>query len=84
VRTKLIRQTVLETLSMAHGYALPDETLHRHVDALMRPPLSGDEWEQTTGWLEKNNHITRVASDLDEALVQWSITERGRTILATL
>ena len=84
MRNKLIRQTVLEALSMAHGYALPDETLRRHVDALMRPPLSVDEWGQTTGWLETNNHITRVASDFDDTLVQWSITERGRTLLATL
>lgn len=84
MRTKLIRQTVLEALSMAHGYALPDETLHRHVDALCRPPLSGDEWDITMDWLETNNHIARVASDFDESLVQWSITERGRTLLKTL
>lgn len=84
MRTKLIRQTVLGALAMAHGYALPDETLHQHVDALMRPPLSETEWEQTTGWLETNNHIVRVPSDFDEKLVQWSITERGRTLLATL
>lgn len=84
MRTKLIRQTVLEALTMAHGYALPEEMLRRHVDGLMRPPISADEWELTTGWLETNKHITRVASDFDESLVQWSITERGRTLLATL
>lgn len=84
MRTKLIRQTVLEALSMAHGYALPDETLLLHVDALMRPPLAGEEWPITMDWLETNNHVARVASDFDEELVQWSITERGRTLLKTL
>ena len=84
VRTKLVRQTVLEALSMAHGYALPDETLRRHVDSLMRPPLTGEEWKLTMDWLETNNHCARVPSDMDDELVQWSITERGRTLLKTL
>jgi hypothetical protein len=84
VRNILVRQSILEALSMAHGYALPDETLRRHVSALVRPPVAEEEWEGTMAWLEKQGHATRIPSDMDETLVQWSITERGRTLLATL
>ncbi len=84
IRKKLVRQTVLEALSMAHGFALPEVTLRNHVSALLRPYVANDEWKDTTDWLETNNHIVRVESDFDETLVQFSITERGRTLLKTL
>lgn len=84
IRTKVVRQTVLEALSMAHGYALPDVTLRNHASALVRPPMGDEEWKITLDWLETNNHVARVASDFDDELVQWSITERGRTLLKTL
>lgn len=84
VRKKLVRQTVLEALSMAHGFALPEATLRNHVSALLRPYVTNEEWEETIQWLETNNYMARVPSDFDDELVQWSITERGRTLLKTL
>lgn len=84
MRKKLVRQTVLEALSMAHGYALPDVTLRNHANALLRPPIDDEEWKQTMDWLETNDHVAKVPSDFDDELIQWSITERGRTLLKTL
>lgn len=84
IRKKLVRQTVLEALSMAHGFALPETTLRNHVSALLRPYVTHEEWEATTVWLEVNGYMARIPCDFDNELVQWSITERGRTLLKTL
>jgi len=84
VRTKALRQTILEQLKHAQGYALPDEALRFMVDSLLRPPTTDDEWKLSLDWLETNTLIVRVASDLDAELVQHSITERGRVALQTL
>ncbi len=83
-RNLLLRKTTLEALGFAKGYALPDATLRSHVDALLRPPLSGEEWTITTAWLESERLVVRVPNDLDAALIQWAITERGRVLLSTL
>jgi len=86
VRKKLIRQTLLEALKHAHGFAVPEESLRPHVDALIRPPLSNEEWNAAILELshESRGLIVQVPSDLDPDLKQWAITERGRTLLATL
>jgi hypothetical protein len=86
VRKKLIRQTLLETLKHAQGYAVPEESLRPHVDALIRPPLSDAEWNSAITEMADPSRglIAAVPSDLDPDLKQWAITERGRTVLATL
>jgi hypothetical protein len=84
LRTKAIRRAVLDALKMAGSYALPDETLRKHVGDLERPQPSDEEWSLAVDWLETNQFIAAIPSDLDPDLKQWAITERGRTILATL
>jgi hypothetical protein len=81
-RLKQIRRSILETLSMAGGYALEGEALQRHVDDLLRPPLQPDEWTAQITWLSENEHIRRVTEDMDATLVQWTITARGKTLLS--
>jgi hypothetical protein len=83
-RIKAIRRATLEALKLAGVYALPDETLRKHVGDMERPQLDDEEWEDTIDWLESNGFIAAVPSTWDEDLKQWAITERGRTILATL
>ena len=84
VRSKALRLTILEQLKHAQGYALPADALRPMVDSLLRPPVTDEEWQHSITWLESNGHIVRVPSDLDPALVQHSITERGRVALQTL
>lgn len=84
LRSKQIRTAILQALIFASGYALPAETLRTHVDALQRPPLTDEEWEANIQWLESTHRIIRVPSDMDETLVQFSITERGRVLHSTL
>lgn len=83
-RTKAIRRAVLEALKLAGTYALPEETLRGHVGDMERPPCTDKEWSEAVDWLDTNQYIAKVPSDLDPQLVQWVITERGRAILATL
>ena len=83
-RTVTVRKTLLETLAFAHGYALAETTLKSQIDALVRPPVSDDEWKVALHWMQLQQLITQVESDLDETLVQYAITERGRVKLAAL
>ena len=84
LRIKLIRRTILTALKHADGYAVPEVTLRPHVEDLLRPPLSDVEWAGNIKWLSEGKRIVAVPSDLDDSLVQWAITEHGRTLLATL
>ena len=51
VRKKQVRRAILETLEMAKGYALESGTLEMHVNDLLRPPLTDDEWKDAINWL---------------------------------
>lgn len=87
MRKKEIARTILETLNHARGYAVPEASLRPQVDGLLRPPVTDEEWAQATYTLENplgSWAITRVPSELDDSLIQWAITERGRVLLATL
>lgn len=78
-----IARSILTTLKHAQGYAVPEASLRPQVDGLLRPPANDDEWTATTDMLEARGAIVRVPAELDAELVQWSITERGRVLLAT-
>lgn len=84
MRTKLIRQTILEALKPAQGYALPVDALRMHVDALLRPPLTDEEYKTHIDWLEDKCLIVRIPCEFDDQLVQFAITEKGRVALRTL
>lgn len=84
MRTKLVRQTILEALKPAKGYALPVEALRRHVDALLRPPMTEEEWKEHSEWAETECLMVRIPCDFDDQLVQFAITERGRVRLQSL
>jgi hypothetical protein len=83
VRVTMIRKTLLEAIKEAHGYALEVGVLRGFVDSLMRPPTSYPEWSGALHWSIENGLIVRVASDMDENLEQYAITERGRLQLLT-
>ena len=83
-RLKAIRRAVLDALKLADTYALPESTLRSHVGDIERPPASDQEWKEAIDWLSTNNLIVEIPNGLDENLKQWAITERGRTVLATL
>jgi len=82
-RITIIRRTILETLKHAQDFALEQSIMRNFVDALLRPPVTDAEWEANIAWLLQGR-ITLVPSSLDEAIVQYAITERGRVLLATL
>ncbi len=83
-RITIIRRSILETLKHAQGYALEASTLRSFLDTLLRPPVSDEEWEAHIKWLQDNKLIIPVPSDLDDSILQYAITERGRVRLATL
>jgi hypothetical protein len=82
-RTTIIRRTILETLKHAQDYALEESILRNFVDALLRPPITDEEWASNIAWLSQGR-ITLVPSSLDETVRQFAITERGRVLLQTL
>ena len=84
-RMHLLR-TLLETLSYAQGYAVPEPALRPQVDGLLRPPTSDGEWADAVKDLSApaRGAIVQVPAELDPELKQWAITERGRVLLATL
>lgn len=83
-RIKAIRRAVLEALRLAGDYALPETTLRSHVGDIERPAPADDEWKEAMGFLKQSGLIVTIENTLDADLIQWAITERGRTILATL
>ena len=83
-RLKSMRRGVLEALKLAGTYALPDQTLRQHVGDMERPQPTDAEWEDTITWLASNQFIAAIPSEWDASFKQWAITERGRTILATI
>ena len=80
----IVRKTILETLSFAHGYALAESTLKSQTDLLVRPPVTSDEWETTLKYLLQRKLIAEIPHDLDDTLKQYALTEQGRVALATL
>ena len=84
LRTKLIRQAILTSLKHAEGYPVLEESLRPHVDGLIRPPVKDDEWAGAIKFLLDGLMIVSVPVEFDPSLVQWAITEKGRTLLATL
>jgi len=83
-RLKSIRRAVLDALKLTDTYALPECTLRLHVGDIERPQPDDKEWEAVIDWLETNDLIADIPNGLDPTLKQWAITERGRTVLATL
>lgn len=84
MRTKQVRRAILDALKLANGYALEVEALRQHVGDLLRPPVSDEEWALHIDWLETQCHIVRIPSAIDDQLIQFSITERGRVLLQSL
>lgn len=81
VRKKQVRRAILETLEMAKGYALECGTLETHVNDLLRPPCTDDEWKDAITFLGLGEYIRNVSNDFDTTMKQWCITERGKTLL---
>lgn len=83
-RTSQIRKRILETLKPARGFAVPEETIRSYVDALERPPVTDQEWSDAMVFLVAGKTIVAVDNDLDPDILQYAITEKGRTLLASL
>jgi len=84
LRIRQVRRAFLQCLTYAGGYAVPEDLLWGHVDDLVKPPLSFTEKGMTTAFFKTNGHIVLVESEIDPGLKQWAITEKGKTMLATL
>ena len=85
-RRQQIRKRILETLMFGQGFAVPEETLRSYVDSLERPKIADDEWADAIKFLSADPapRIVKVASALDDELTQWTITEAGRALLASI
>lgn len=81
---KLIRQNVLEALKFAQGYPILEAALRSHVASLVRPGPTDEQWAENLAWLTENDAIAPVEASFDKTLVQYTITEKGRALLATL
>ncbi|MBX3742460.1 MAG: hypothetical protein KF712_15850 [Akkermansiaceae bacterium] len=73
----------IPSLKHAQDYALEESIMKNFVDALLRPPVTDEEWNRHIAWLLEGR-ITLVPSSLDDSVKQYAITERGRVLLATL
>lgn len=82
-RVQIIR-TLLETLSMAGGYALEKSRLLSFVDDLVKPPLQFTEQGQILADAKAAGWIRKVENSADPGLEEWVITELGRNYLASL
>ena len=85
-RTQQIRKRILETLLCAQGYAVPEETLRSYVDDFERPPTTDDEWAADIKFLSDPPapRMVKVPAAMDDKLIQWTITEAGHALLASL
>lgn len=83
-RKKQVRRAILETLVMAKGYALETQHLQSCVDDMVKPALTEDEWKESVTFLATGEYMRRIAEDVDVTLVQWAITTRGKTLLASI
>lgn len=79
-----IARAVLQTLSHANGWALPEPSLRPQVDGLIRPPTEDAEWTAAVDMLAGREAIKAIENSLDPEIRQWAITERGRVLLQTL
>lgn len=82
IRQQQLRRRVLETLENCDGFALPEKTLRSHVDALERPGPTDEEWQAVVEFLLGAEAIRDVPNGLDPDLKQYTLTERGRVLLA--
>lgn len=83
-RKKQIRRAILETLVMAKGYAIESQQLQSCVNDMLRPELGYDEWKDAVTFLGGGEYMRRIAEDADTTLVQWTVTARGKALLASI
>ena len=84
VRRKQARRAMLEALSHAGSYALPEQVMLEFVNDLIKPPLSFGEQGVTLAFLRDQQFIRLVPDSLDPEMKQWIITELGKNFLASL
>lgn len=85
LRTKQIKRHVLQVLAWAGTYAVPEAALRPDVSALVHPPIEETEWQEAITDLTTGDPLIRqIPDELDPKLIQWAITARGKTVLATL
>lgn len=84
LRRKQITRTVLETLSMAGGYALEESRMWSFVNDLVKPPLQFTEQGVVAAYLKEAGMIRLAKDDTDPGLKQWIITDLGKNHLAGL
>jgi len=84
LRRKQIVRAMLETLSMAGGYALEDSIFLSYVDDLIKPPLDFGEKGLFKKLCIDEGWMRAVEDSLDPGLKQYVLTELGRNYLASL
>ena len=83
-RRKQAIKTILETLSMAGTFALEQSRLVGFANDLIKPPLDESEQDGIIELLKKGKFIVMVPDELDDQLVQWVITDHGRSHLLSI
>lgn len=84
VRRKQVLRTVLTTLKFASPYALPAEAMWENVNDLLSPPLRWGERGPVITLLKNQKFVVQVEDSLDQEIIQYALTELGRTYLQTL
>jgi hypothetical protein len=74
---------ILETLHHCGGYALETHVLQQHVSDLIKPPIADDVWSELINELVDKHLIVAVDHDLDDTLVQYALTGKGKAVLAS-
>ena len=79
-RLATIRRAVLEILSLASPYALPEAQLRTEVNGLVRPPAGQAEFDEAVLFLNTRRAIRTVPDDLAPETAKWAITEIGQVL----
>jgi hypothetical protein len=80
-REATIRRAVLEILSLANPYALPEAQLRIEVNGLIRPPAKPPEFAEALDFLTSRRAIHTVPEDLSPETMKWAITEIGQVLV---
>jgi len=81
MRFQNITRAILSTLEGGNCYPYPEEQLLLEINGVLRPPVGTAEFEEAMLFLNTRKFIVTVPHTLDQNLIQWTITELGRSAL---
>jgi len=81
MRTPQLCRTALHILKDCAGHPLPELTLHQHLNARERPPLTEADFSTTIATLMQEGCITAMKGEFGDAKPRWLLTEKGEAAL---